>query len=281
VARDPADGWAQGKSFAGVRVRVAVAGNESLAFVKVLAYARRMNTDTTQWNMGRVMELATGYWKSAVLSAGVELGIFDQLAAGPVSAAEMAAIEKVPERYLSEILDALTALELLEKSDDAYQIAAGADELMNPISSSCILDALRFNMDLYPVWGQLAACVRQGGPVIPPSAHLGGDTGRTRRFAMGMHSRALGMAPVILPAIKVKPGMKMLDVACGPGTFSRLLAEQHEDVQVTQFDLPPVLEVARELTKATTAEARIQFVPGDYHRDPLPESDGDTRLNIK
>lgn len=230
-----------------------------------------MNTDTAQWNMGRLMELATGYWKSAVLSAGVELGVFDRLSAGPMSAEQLAASEQVPERYLAEVLDALTALELLEKTDETYRIAAGAEALMSRNSPSCILDALRFNMDLYPIWGKLPTCVRQGAPAVPPSAHLGGDDGRTRRFAMGMHSRALGMAPVILPAIKVKKGMNMLDVACGPGTFSRLLAEQHDDIRVTQFDLPPVLAVAQELTESSPAADRIEFVPGDYHDDPLPK----------
>jgi SAM-dependent methyltransferase len=249
----------------------AARNDHPLAFSAVLDYSLLMNTDTAQWNMGRLMELATGYWKSAVLSAGVELGLFEQLSDGPLSATELAAAEGVPERYVAEILDALTALELLEKKEDTYRIAAGADALMNKNSASCILDALRFNMDLYPIWGKLATCVRQGAPAIPPSAHLGGDNERTRRFAMGMHSRALGMAPVILPAIKIKHGMKLLDVACGPGTFSRLLAEQHDDIQVTQFDLPPVLEVARELTASSAAAGRIHFAPGDYHKDPLPK----------
>jgi len=38
-------------------------------------------------------------------------------------------------------------------------------------------------------------------------------------------------------------------------------------LRVTQFDLPPVLAVARELAQGNP---RISFVPGDYHHDPLP-----------
>ncbi len=225
---------------------------------------------TTEWNMGQLMELATGYWKSALLSAAVELKIFEALADAPLSADALAAHLALPERHLSEILDALTALGLLTKQGEAYAIAASADALVNPRSDTCILDALRFNMDLYPLWGKLAEAVRNGAPALPPGAHLGADPARTRRFAMGMHSRAMGIAPAILPALPLDGITTLLDVAAGPGTFSRLLAEQHAHLNVTQFDLPPVLDVARELTESSPARERIELRPGNYHEDDLP-----------
>lgn len=223
-----------------------------------------------KWNMGRLMELATGYWKSAVLSAGVELGVFDALSRAPASADALAEQGAASARHLAEVLDALVALELLEKRDDEYRIAPGADALLNRDSSTCMLDALRFNMDLYPLWGRLADCARKGEPAFPPGAHLGADPARTRRFALGMHSRALGMAPAVLPAIDPQGASTLLDIAAGPGTFSRMLAEKHPALQVTQFELPAVQEVARELTSGSSAAGRIRFHPGDYHEDELP-----------
>ncbi len=225
---------------------------------------------TDNWNMGRLMELATGYWKSAVLSAGVELGVFDALSEAKATAEALAAKNDASPRHLAEVMDALVALELLEKDGDEYGIAPGADHLINGNSPHCMLDALRFNMDLYPLWGRLADCTRKGEPAIPPGAHLGADPARTRRFALGMHSRATGMAPAVLPAIDPKGAATLLDIAAGPGTFSRMLAEQHASLQVTQFELPAVQEVARELTAESPAADRIHFHPGDYHTDDLP-----------
>lgn len=225
------------------------------------------------WHVGRLMDVATGYWKSALLSAGVDLGVFDRLSAGGRTADALAAEVQAPVRYLAEVLDALVALTLLEKDDEDghYRIAPEVDAWMNRNSASCMLDALRFNMDLYPLWGNLADCVRQGKPVIPPRAHLGNDPERTRRFAMGMHSRALGVAPAILPELAPVGEQRYLDVAAGPGTFSRMLAEQQPSLRVTQFDLPPVLAVAEELTEGSPAADRIEFCAGDYHEDDLPE----------
>lgn len=227
--------------------------------------------NTNDWTMGRLMELATGYWKSAVLSAGVELGCFDRLSDGPATAAQLLNDDAASERHLAEVLDALTALGLLEKSGEEYQLAPGADALLNRHEPTCILDALRFNLDLYPLWGRLAESVQAGKPALPPGAHLGDDKARTRRFAMGMHSRAMGMAPMLIPALDASNRQTLLDIAAGPGTFSRLLAERHPHLKVTQFELPGVQEVARELTQAHPAADRIAFVSGDYHRDALPK----------
>jgi hypothetical protein len=49
-----------------------------------------------------------------------------------------------------------------------------------------------------------------------------------------------------------------------------MLAEQHCDLQVTQFDLAPVLAIARELGEASSAADRIGYHDGDYRRDALP-----------
>ncbi len=228
------------------------------------------STKKPEWNMGRLMDLATGYWKSAVLSAGVELGVFDGLSVEDQTVADLASTTKAAPRQLAEVLDALVALELLEKSGDTYRLIPAAAPLLSRESPSCILDALRFNMDLYPLWGRIPEAVRQGAPVLPPGAHLGNDPERTKRFAMGMHSRALGMAPALLPALDPQGATTLLDIAAGPGTFSRLLAEQHPTLQVTQFDLPPVLAVAESLTANSPAKPRITFAPGDYHRDTWP-----------
>ncbi|MCL1888048.1 MAG: acetylserotonin O-methyltransferase [Kiritimatiellaeota bacterium] len=216
------------------------------------------------WTMNSLMQLATGYWPAAALNAAVTLGVFEAL---PLSAGALAQRLATSPRHTRELLDALAGLGLLEKKSNAYAIAATAQKFLSPRGEACMLGALRYNADLYPVWGKLAETVRCGKPAVPPHAHLGGDPERTRRFALGMNSRALGLAPSLLPALEIPDHTTLLDVACGAGTFSRLLAERLPGLRVTQFDLPPVLGVAGELAQGNP---RVSFAPGDYHADPLP-----------
>ena len=223
----------------------------------------------TSWTMNDIMRLATGYWPAAALNAAAELGVFEALDPEPLTADETAQRLNTSPRHTRELLDALRGLGLLEKNSGAYAIAPSAQKFLSPRGEARMTGALRYNADLYPVWGKLADAVRCGRPAVPPHAHLGDDPERTRRFAMGMNSRALGLAPSLLPALEIADHTTLLDAACGAGTFSRLLAEKLPGLRVTQFDLPPVLAVARELAQGNP---RITFVPGDYHGDPLPAS---------
>jgi len=166
-------------------------------------------------------------------------------------------------------LTALAAMKLLRVNQGRFSLDPGAAPFLSPSGEMCLLDSLRFNADLYTLWGRLADTVRSGRPAIPPGAHLGMDAARTRRFVMGMHSRALGLAPQLLPALPIPEAGRVLDVASGPGTFSRMLAEKCPELEVTQMDLPAVLDVARSLTAESPAAARIRFQPGDYHQNDM------------
>lgn len=222
-----------------------------------------------KWTIEDVTALGTSYWRSAAVSAAVQLGVFELLDQ-PADAADIASRINASPRHVSELLDALAGMGLLRKDGDRYSVDPGAAPYLSRKSPSCLLDALRFNIDLFPLWGRLHECVKTGKPVMPPHAHLGHDPEQTRRFVMGMHSRALMMAPTILPSIDLRRCSSLLDVGAGPGTFSRMLAEKHAGLKVTLFDLPPILNVARELSAQSQVSSRISYHPGDYRADPLP-----------
>jgi 2-polyprenyl-3-methyl-5-hydroxy-6-metoxy-1,4-benzoquinol methylase len=220
--------------------------------------------------VGHLMQLATGYWASAALGAGVDAGLFDALDQSEATAEQLASSCGTAVNQTTALLDALVGLNLLSKTNDQYRIADDYLDLLSPSGRACMLDALRLNLDMYPMWGKLGECVKTGGPAVPPEAHLGGDDARTRRFVMGMHSRALAIEPMITGAVNVAGRTRLLDVGCGPGTFSRAIASANPSLNITLFDLPPVLNVARELTADHHAAARITFRPGSYREGDLP-----------
>ncbi|MDZ4199493.1 MAG: methyltransferase dimerization domain-containing protein, partial [Kiritimatiellia bacterium] len=155
------------------------------------------------WTFARLTDLATGYWGSAALSAAVDLGVFEALAAREQAADSLAETLGASPRHLGELLQALVAIGLLEKTDGGYRIDASARPFLDPACETCLLGALRFNADLYPLWGRLADTVRRGAPALPSGAHLGMDPKQTRTFALGMNSRAMAMAPILLPALNL------------------------------------------------------------------------------
>ena len=73
---------------------------------------------------GRILEMMWHFRETCVIGAAAELELFDHLADTPLSVAEVTARLKTDLRATQILLDAVTALGLLNKSGDYYQLSA-------------------------------------------------------------------------------------------------------------------------------------------------------------
>ncbi len=217
-----------------------------------------------------LVDMASRYWQSAALMAGVRLGVYAALARRRATAAKLAGELVCSREHLEALLDALCGLEILEKGGGEYGIREELLSLLDPASEESLLEALSFNADLFGMWERLPECVRSGEPVLPGNPHLGGDSERLRRFVRGMHSRAGIMARGLLPHLRFSKGERILDVGGGPGTFSLKLAERDPSLKITVLDLPPVVAAAAEIHAGKAALSSVSFLGGDYHTVEYP-----------
>jgi SAM-dependent methyltransferase len=222
------------------------------------------------WNFERLTGLSTGYWASAALNAAVKLNLFAFLSSAGAEAHVIAQRAETSPEMTRLLLDALVGAGILIRQGPLYRLEPSAQPFLDPAAPDNLLDALRFNGDLYPLWGRLDNCVRDGQPAQTSHAHLGGDPDRTLRFVKGMHSRGRAVAPILVPALDFPTHGRLLDVASGPGVFSLDFAARNSELHVTLFDLPPILDTTRTLIPKTLNPTQVTFHPGDYHRDPLP-----------
>src|SRR5215470_8259276 len=86
--------------------------------------------------------------------------------------------------------EACVAAGLLSKKGSRYSLTATARIYLTPGSSTDLSGALRYNRDVYAIWGRLPEFLRTGKPVERPELHLGEDTARTRAFVLAMHDKA-------------------------------------------------------------------------------------------
>jgi hypothetical protein len=87
--------------------------------------------ETINWNPAELLKLSGSYWGGCALHAGVKLDLFSPLAVRPQSAAELASELSLSERGLAMLLDALAALQLLDKQGDCYAATAFALEFLD------------------------------------------------------------------------------------------------------------------------------------------------------
>lgn len=73
-----------------------------------------------------ILKTSRGFQESRVLLCGAELDLFTLLAEEPLSAAEVAAKQNADQRGIAILLDALSALGYLNKSEGRYQAEPSA-----------------------------------------------------------------------------------------------------------------------------------------------------------
>ncbi len=217
-----------------------------------------------------ILQLATGYWGSQVLLTANRLGLFAGGPEGGESAAEAAARMGTQERPTRLLLNACTALGLLDREGDRYTPTPTAAAFLSPTSPAYLGDALRYSDDLYAPWGRLEEAVRHDRPALPPADLLGGDAEQTRHFVRAMHQRALGIARGLVQAVDLSGRKRLLDVGGGPGTYSALLTGRFPGLTATVLDLEPVVAIAAEIVAELDASERVAFLPGDCHTTEWP-----------
>lgn len=216
-----------------------------------------------------IIQLASAFYGSSILFSALELDLFTHIASTENPSVEGLAKQIGADiRGLRLLLDAAVAIGLLTKSHHIYALTPATAATLVKGSPHDLTRAIVYNRDVYPAWGKLTAFVRNGKPVEAPQIHLGDDRERTRRFALSMHGRAMGIGQAVIPALHLPKGARVLDLAGGPGTYALLMAQNDPTLHCDTYDLPAISEVAREIT-APCAD-RITCHAGDYHTDTYP-----------
>ncbi len=210
-----------------------------------------------------LLALARGFQESRVLLTGAELDLFTLLSRESLPAEAVALRLKAEPRATAVLLDALAAMGILEKGDGLYHTAPGAACLSAEAPDS-IHPMLLHAAALWARWTTLTR--RVGGTPLSerhPDESL-------RAFIGAMHVIGAPQADRIVAAAGVAGARKLLDVGGGPATYTAAFLRAEPALVATLFDLPPVIEIARErLAKAGLAD-RVTLVPGDFEKDELP-----------
>ncbi len=224
---------------------------------------------TVAWTADALMDLMRGFQPACVLAAGAEVGVFDALADGPASAADVAGRMNTNSRATTVLLDALVALGLLSKQGDAYALAPELVHLLTERGRRPeVLAMVRHQGNCLRRWAQLAWVVRSGEPAERMQSVRGPEADQAD-FIQAMHAASAG-ATAIVTDVGPPPFQHLLDVGGASGTWTMAFLRAMPHAKATLFDLPPAIEQARQRLREAGLLDRVTLVPGDFYRDPLP-----------
>lgn len=219
--------------------------------------------------ISQIVDLASAFYGSAVLFSSLDLGVFNAIedCGGKADLEKLSRKTSLSPRGLELLLDACVAEGLLEKDGSFYSNTQAGKMSLITGAPADLSKAIKYNRDVYPLWGKLNDFVKTGKPVEPPQVHLGDDPSRTRAFALSMRGRAFAIGRSVVPMIDLTGVEKLLDLAGGPGAYAELLVRANPNTSCVTVDLPAISAVAKECIKDAGLSERIECRAGDYHSD--------------
>lgn len=215
-----------------------------------------------------LLQLSGGYWSTCALHAAVKLDVFTHLTAGSLSAAEISTLTGSDERGTAMLCNALTAMELLQKTGDNYCAVPFSSEYLSRKSVKYLGHIIMHHHHLMAGWSRLDEAVKSGGAILASSSHGVDETVR-ESFLMGMFNIASLSAPMIVPNIDLSGRRRLLDLGGGPGTYAIHFCLHNPYLTATVYDLPTTRRFAEKTVDSFNLGSRIGFSSGDIITDEV------------
>jgi SAM-dependent methyltransferase len=228
----------------------------------------------------KIMQLGTGFWGSKTLLSAIELGLFTELAKGPLDAAVLTKRLRLHPRSARDFFDALVALGMLKRTGSRYANTNDTALFLDRTKPSYVGGILEMcNARLYRFWDSLTEGLRTGQPQNEVKtggdffATLYADPQRLEGFLKAMTGLSVGSAQIIAKKFPWKKYRTFVDVGCAQGGVAVEIALAHKHLIGGGMDLPVVQPVFEAYAKARGITKRLRFHPGNFFKDPLPKCD--------
>jgi len=216
-----------------------------------------------------ILNTVRGFMAARVILSGAELDLFTLLETQPLSVEQVAAAKGANVRALTILLDALAALDILTKKAGHYQLQASLAPFLTKNGTQSVLPMIHHLGTLWDNWskitdivaGRWTAGMEKEGALAPDNI---------RAFIGAMHVVGAKTAPQVVAAVNPGNARSLLDVGGASGTYTLAFLAAAPQLKATIFDLPQVMEMARERIETSGFAERVSLVSGDFHTDPLP-----------
>ncbi len=215
-----------------------------------------------EWNPGKLLEISGAYWKTCALHAGVKLELFTILGDCLLGAEEVAKKAGGSIDGVERLLDALVAMELLEKRDGKYENTDGAKAFLTKKAPGYVGHMIMHHHHLAPSWCRLDESVAIGKPTRERISF--GKEEHRESFLMGMFNMASILAPRLTPEIDLGGRKTLLDLGGGPGTYAIHFCLYNQDLKAVVYDLPTTRPFMEKTVERFGLGHRISFQEGDY-----------------
>jgi len=218
-------------------------------------------------NQEELYSMITGFQKSRIILTAFELEIFTLLSNNKKSAKEIAKNRGLDTNALERLMNALCALELLEKKNEKFSNLPIAEKFLVKAKPN-FLSRIYHSVNLWNSWSSLTQVVKTG--TVPHQTQITDkEDDWLKNFIGAMHNRAKKTAPVTIQNIDLEGVNSLLDIGGGSGVFAMAFKNKKNELKSTVFDLPNVIPLTKEYIKKEGFEGKIHTIAGNYLKDDI------------
>lgn len=221
----------------------------------------------------KILDLITGFWAARAVAAVARLGVADQLAKGPRTAAELAPLIGANRDALYRLLRAMTSIGVLtQDAGGRFDLTPVGNCLRSGIAGSMRASiASELDTAHWQSWGHVEDCIRTGQPAFQKLFGMSAwDYYRTenpdegRLFSENMTAMSGAEMQAILAAYSFAGARLIVDVGGAHGAFLAAVLGKVPQARGVLFDRPEVVELAGPALQEAGVAGRVERVSGNF-----------------
>ena len=218
----------------------------------------------------RLNEMSRSFWNSAILRAGIKLGVFALLENNSLTSDEIARHVNGNPRFVQAFLDACVVLDLLEKRGDGYTNGRLASNFLVKGKQEYVSDLVLHITNHWESWGRLDQIIREGRAPLPFETGYVDATTYWTNYMMGQHNRAAaGQAYYLVENVDLRGRRKMLDMGGGAASYSIALCGAYPQLHSVAVDRAEPLSIAKPLVEEHGLQAQISLLESALYETDL------------
>jgi hypothetical protein len=223
---------------------------------------------------GNLLQMVTGAWTSKLIYLAAKLGIADLLKDRPKDVEELARATETHAHSLRRILRALAGIGIFEEVEPGrFTLTPMANLLRSDAAGSLRDFAILLGEDWqWRAWEDILYSVQTGRPNfdrvfgMPYFDYINQNPEAGKAFDNGLTGFTLQSAAAVTAAYDFSKIKSIVDVGGGNGVLLAEILKANPHLQGTLFDLPNVIERAKQQKRLEIAElkGRYQYAAGSF-----------------
>ncbi len=218
-----------------------------------------------------LFDILRGYEEYRLLTSAVQLNIFSHLR-GPTEAQALADRLGADAALTEKYLNCLVAIGLVLKEGKTYVNSPLSNTYLTPDSSFSLPNLIRLLEKGETFWDRIPAALKCQYEAEKGSGHFEAVFDRSFVIAMAEGAMRGGLQAtidVLTRRPELRRAKRLLDLGGGHGLYAIGFALANPSVEAIVFDLPPVIQVAREYVEQYGVRDRIKLMNGDFVKDGI------------